>query len=152
MYKQQKKRKILCVFAHGKLKNARLPHAAKSEMQDLTRPSTHAQPTTWALWEGCFFFVGMNHLFIHFISFHFISIQFNSIHSISFIQLLSNYCTLRLPPPQKLNSHRQCFMSFDWRMVDYRDMYIIYLTINIAYTIPVYIYVYIHIPVYIYTT
>ena len=44
MYKQPKKRKILCVFAHGKLKNARLPHAAKSEMQDLTRPSTHAQP------------------------------------------------------------------------------------------------------------
>ncbi len=87
---------------------------------------------------GVFWFLGgMNHLFIHFISF-----QFNSIHSISFIQLLSNYCTLRLPPPQKLNSHRQCFMSFDWRMVDYRDVYIIYLTINIAYTIPVYISIY----------
>ena len=52
MYKQPKKRKILCVFAHGKLKNARLPHAAKSEMQDLTRPSTHAQPTTYKSWDG----------------------------------------------------------------------------------------------------
>ena len=124
----------------GKVRNAGFNAAIYA------RPANYLGPLG-----GVFFFVGMNHLFIHFISFHFISIQFNSIHSISFIQLLSNYCTLRLPPPQKLNSHRQCFMSFDWRMVDYRDMYIIYLTINIAYTIPVYIYMYISIYLYTYT-